>query len=85
LDPEYAVAYNNRGTAYQELGEHQRSLQDFGQAIRLDPQYPAPYANRAVAHIHLKMNSQAQQDADRALELGFDRSLLENAMKELKD
>ena len=37
LNPEYALAYNNRGSAYHYLDQQERAVQDFNEAIRLDP------------------------------------------------
>ena len=43
LDPQYAKAYNNRGIAYQKLGQTKRANQDYDEAIRLDPSLKRPY------------------------------------------
>src|SRR5262245_6466774 len=32
-----AAAYHNRGVAYAALGQHERAIQDYDQAIRLNP------------------------------------------------
>ena len=29
LDPKYALAYSNRGSAYGDLGQHQRAIRDY--------------------------------------------------------
>jgi len=46
IDPEYAVAYNNRGTTYSEYGEYERAIAEFTEAIRFDPEYVRAIANR---------------------------------------
>jgi len=68
------MAYNNRGNAYMELGEHEKALNDYSQAIRLDPNNPLPYLNRAwlfavspVAKI--RDGQKALRDARKACEL----------------
>ncbi len=48
--PEYAAAYNNPGIAYRSLGQHERAIEDYNEAIRLNPQNPLPYTNRGVAY-----------------------------------
>ena len=41
-----ALAYNNRGCAYMDLGKNNLALQDFNQAIRLDPREAKSYYNK---------------------------------------
>lgn len=41
-DPQLALAYNDRGSVYDSLGEYQRAIQDYDEAIRLDPKLPWP-------------------------------------------
>ena len=36
LNPRYAEAYHNRGTAYDSLGQSKRAIQDYDEAIRLN-------------------------------------------------
>ena len=84
LDPQLALAYYNRGVAYHYLGQPKQAIEDYAEALRLDPQHASAYANRAQANTLLEMDTKAQQDVDRAVELGFDRSLLENAIEVAK-
>ena len=53
LDPQYAIAYNNRGFAYDNLGQHERAIEDYDETIRLDPQYVKAYNNRGNAYYNL--------------------------------
>ena len=39
------------GAAYNDLGEHQRAIQDFDQAISLNPQDALAYNNRGIAYV----------------------------------
>ena len=55
-----AVAYNNRGNAYDDAGDHDRAIADYGAAIRLDGKNPEAYFNRGVAYA-------AKGDLDRAI------------------
>ena len=43
--PENDVAFNNRGSEYYILKEHDKALQDFHTAIQINPQYAAAYSN----------------------------------------
>lgn len=43
-----AKLYNNRGDAFAELGDTDRALSDFGEAIQLDPQYAKALLNRGA-------------------------------------
>jgi len=37
LKPDDAIAYSNRGIAYANLGQLQRAVEDYNEAIRLKP------------------------------------------------
>ena len=45
LDPQLALAYNNRANAYMFLGQYQKAIEDYNEAIRLDPQLALAYNN----------------------------------------
>jgi tetratricopeptide (TPR) repeat protein len=52
LDPEaLAVTFNNRGVAYSELGDYDRAIQDYGQALGLKPGDATAIKNLRIAHI----------------------------------
>jgi tetratricopeptide (TPR) repeat protein len=59
LDPNSADAYNNRGTAYDDLKEYERAIEDYNKAIELDPNYALAYDNREIARSKLE-DQQAQ-------------------------
>ena len=62
LDPNDAVAYYNRGNAYDELGEYQLAIQDFNKAIQLDPNYALAYHHRGNAYRELGIKGKAYAD-----------------------
>ena len=45
-DPE---AYNTRGVALAKIGNYDRAIADFSQAMKLDPRNASAYTNRALA------------------------------------
>ena len=78
------MAYNNRGHNYYHLGQFERAIEDFNEAIRLDTEFALAYANRALAHTRLNMDAEAEQDFKRAEELGFDSETLRQEIEDLK-
>jgi tetratricopeptide (TPR) repeat protein len=84
LDPKLAIAYNNRGGAYDNLGQHQRAIQDLDEALRLDPKLAEAYATRAAAYAVLRKYEEAERDVARAVELGLDAARLKAAIEEIK-
>jgi tetratricopeptide (TPR) repeat protein len=51
LDPDFALAYNNRGDAWNGLGNIDRAMADFDAAIKADPSSPSPTATAAIPGI----------------------------------
>ena len=64
---EGADAYLNRGTDCSNLGQYQRAIKDYNQAIRIDPQNAGAYINRGVAYLNLSQPEQAIKDFDEAI------------------
>jgi tetratricopeptide (TPR) repeat protein len=50
LNPEYAIAYNNRGIAHSKSGNLRKALLDFTEAISLEPEFAAFYNHRGLAY-----------------------------------
>ena len=48
--PKFAIAYDNRGTAYTLMGQDGPALQDFTKAIGLNPRYAGSYNHRALIY-----------------------------------
>jgi len=69
LMPRFAVAFNNRGLAYEAKGNHDRAIQDFSEAIRLQPAYVLAYHNRARAYLQQGDYDRALQDYDAVIRL----------------
>ncbi len=77
LDPaSLAVTFNNRGVAYSELGDYDRAIADYGEALSLAPGDTTSIRNLRIAHIRraaaaarLGDRTAAQADYDRAIAL----------------
>ena len=69
LTPTMPKAYGNRGVAYYSLGQYQRAIQDYDEAIRLKPT-AVRYTNRGVAYRLL--GQYAKADADKAKACSLD-------------
>ena len=70
LDPEYALAHNNRGAVLHRLGYLSDALADLNTAIELDPDLADAYSNRGVVHSDLGNHSKAISDYNRAIAMG---------------
>ena len=83
LEPQNAVAYFNRGTAYLYQGiedlasekfEHAieafiEVVADYDEAIRLDPEYADAYGSRGVAFVYLEKYERAIEDYTEAIRI----------------
>lgn len=66
---ELAIAFSNRGLAYERLGKHRRAIVDYDQAVRLSPSDPRFFNNRCYARTIINELSRAVEDCDAALRL----------------
>ncbi len=62
-----AIAYNNRGLAYQEKGEVVRAIADFTTAIKFNPNDARVYNSRGVAYARKGDKDHAIADFDMAI------------------
>ena len=69
LDPNDAMAYANRGIAYDELGEYQLAIHDFDKAIQLNPNYIKAYFKRGDSYMGLGEWELAIQDFGDVIQL----------------
>jgi Tfp pilus assembly protein PilF len=63
------LAHNNRGSAYDKLGQYQYAIEDFNKTIRLKPDYALAYYNRGTVCGELGQYQHAIEDFDKALRL----------------
>ena len=73
------------GTAYHELGQFERAIEDYDAAILLNPQFAEAYGNRASVYSLLKKGAEAKRDLDHALQLGFAPDSLDRDLDIAKD
>jgi tetratricopeptide (TPR) repeat protein len=84
-DEQLAVAYNNRGSAYDDWGKTEPALQDFDQAIKLDPMFDAPYFNRSFIYERQSNYAKAIADMEKAVSLTPDDDGLRLRLEWLRD
>ena len=65
-----AVAYTNRGSAYDDERDEDQAIADHNQAIQLDPKFGLAYRNRGNAKRRKGDFDGAVADFNRAMELG---------------
>ena len=68
LDPSCATAYQNRGAAYNGLGQYERAIRDLSEAIRLDPENAGAYTNRGLAHFAIGEYDEAIADLSESIQ-----------------
>jgi tetratricopeptide (TPR) repeat protein len=64
-----AIAYNNRGSAKDDLGRADEAVRDFNQAVKANPGYAEAYYNRSFAFERKGLIKMALADIRRAAEL----------------
>ena len=69
LNPEYALAFNNRGKAYCDLGDYVRAIVDLNRAIELNPRYAPTFNTRGLVYSNLGEYARAISDFDRAIDI----------------
>ena len=79
-----ALVFYNRGTAFLDQGHYQMAVNDYSEAIRSYPRDAEVYAARALCYASLGEDVKAQQDEEAAVNLGFARTFLEEAIKEVE-
>ncbi|MBR2518879.1 MAG: tetratricopeptide repeat protein [Selenomonadaceae bacterium] len=69
LDPNNALAYYGRGTAYSDINQNENALRDLNKSIELNPNDDFAYNNRGIVYKNLGQYERAIQDYDRAVQL----------------
>ena len=63
------LIYNNRGIAYNGLGNYRQAIEDYDRAIEIKPDYAEAYYNRGIVYVALGNYRQAIEDYSRAIEI----------------
>ena len=71
LQQNNVTAYNKRGNAYTQLGQHQKAIEDYKEAILLKPDDLYAYYNMACCFAIQKKGKQACHYLTLAIERGF--------------
>lgn len=66
------VVLNNRGIAYQNLGQYDLALKDYQRVINMDPEHPQSYGNRGNVYDASGNYEKAIADYTRGIELKSD-------------
>jgi protein O-mannosyl-transferase len=64
-----SIAYNNRGIAYDRVGNQSSAITDYDHAIEINPRYAEAYYNRGIAYRTLGDPARAIEDFTRAIEI----------------
>ena len=49
-NPKNVLAYGERGTGYNNIGNNEKAMSDFDKAIKINPGYSTPYFNKGVLY-----------------------------------
>jgi tetratricopeptide (TPR) repeat protein len=69
LEPNYALAYLNRGVSHMHLGDMRQAIEDFTQSIRLDPAGVEAYQNRGMVYWTARDYRAAAGDFEQAINI----------------
>jgi len=81
--PREEVATINLGVIHQSLGEYDKSLEEFRDALRLGPAESLNFGNLTLAYIHLHRLNEARAAAEEALKKNLDSADLRLYLYEL--
>ena len=72
LNPNDAIAFDNRGAAYFQSSEMDNAMADFNQSIEINPNYALAYADRGILQWALAHTAEAIADFQKCLTLNPD-------------
>jgi tetratricopeptide (TPR) repeat protein len=77
LNPQYALAYSNRGATKSGLGDQTGAMRDYNTAIRLNPKYADAYCNRGIVKAQSGDKRGAFVDLEKAKQLFVEQGNME--------
>lgn len=69
INPQYALAYNNRANNKMQKRDFDGALADCNKSIALDPNWALPYYNRGYAHMNKGKSAKAIADWTKAMQM----------------
>ncbi|MCH9019105.1 MAG: tetratricopeptide repeat protein [Proteobacteria bacterium] len=82
LEPDFAMAFSNRGNVYRKKGRFDRAIKEYDKAIHFKPDDAQVFADRGLAYEKKGERSQAMRDFKKAYALGFRHPLLLKKLRE---
>jgi serine/threonine protein kinase len=67
IDPNFSIAYHNKGISLHKLKRHEAALEMYEHAIALDPQFASAYKNKAHTLLELKRFQEALKAFEKAI------------------
>lgn len=84
-EPSIAEKYNRRGIKYAKVGNYERAVAEFTEAVNIYPFIANLYYNRAMAFEELGRITEAIADYKKFIEIGDDARLIESARESIKE
>jgi len=81
LDPDNSNAWNDRGLAKHELGDHHGAIADHTKAIKLNPKDAAAWNNRGFTKYRLEKFDEAISDLREAIRLSPSNQTVSNNLQ----
>jgi Tfp pilus assembly protein PilF len=78
IDPNFVLAYINRGNVRYQLGDKQGAIADYNQAIKINPNFALGYTNRGVVRYQLGDKQGAIADLNQAIKINPNFALAYN-------
>ncbi|MGD2072199.1 MAG: tetratricopeptide repeat protein, partial [Candidatus Thorarchaeota archaeon] len=69
IDPQYALAWSNKGLALDNLGKYEEAISCYDEAIKIDPQYALAWSNKGLALDNLGKYEEAISCYDEAIKI----------------
>jgi tetratricopeptide (TPR) repeat protein len=85
IEPQNAIAYFHRGSAYYLSGKNNQAIEDLTEAIRLDPANADAYNNRGGAYRNIGEYNRAIADYTEGLRLAPNDAIIKNNLADVRN